>query len=143
MSYVKQFITLLSVFAVLGANPSFAKEDTPESLAGATKVSAEKVIELMQSNADLVVIDSRKASDRAKGFIEGSIGLPNTDTTEASLASHIKSKSTPVTFYCNGVKCGRSYESAKIAIDLGYKNVFWFRGGWDEWTQKGLPIMKN
>lgn len=143
MSYLKQFLTTLTLFTLLGANPGFAAEDTPESLAGATNVNAEKLIELMQGTAGLVVIDSRKPSDRAKGWIEGSVGLPNTDTNEASLASNVKSKTTPIAFYCNGVKCGRSYDAAKIALGLGYQNIYWFRGGWDEWTQKGLPVMKN
>ena len=142
MPFFKQALTFLLIFVGLSLNPGFAKEDTPDTLDGTTKVSAEKVIELMQNTADLVVIDSRKPSDRAKGFIETSIGLPNTETNEASLAKHIKSKITPVAFYCNGIKCGRSYQAAKIAISLGYKNIYWFRGGWDEWSQKGFPAMK-
>ena len=142
MLHPKKLITLLTVFAFMSAAPVFAKEDTPESLEGTTNVNAEKLIELMQSSADLVVIDSRKPSDRAKGHIEGSVALPDTDTNEASLSKALKSKSTPVAFYCNGVKCGRSYKAAKVAIGLGYTNIYWFRGGWDEWTQKGLPVMK-
>jgi len=143
MPSIKLFVSFLSIVLFLGASPAFAKEDVPESLAGTTKVSAEKLIELLQSSPDLVVVDSRKPSDRAKGFIEGSVALPNTDTNEASLASNVKSKSTPIAFYCNGIKCGRSYAAAKIALGLGYTKIYWFRGGWDEWTQKGLPVMKN
>jgi len=66
--------------------------------------------------------------------------LPNTSTNEESLAKHIASKDTPVLFYCNGVKCGRSVESSKLAVSLGYKKIYWFRGGWEEWTQKGMPV---
>jgi len=143
MLRINQLLSFLSIIAFLGMSPAFAKEDTPESLDGTTKVSAEKLIDLLQSSPDLVVIDSRKPSDRAKGFIEGSVALPNTDTNEASLAKHIKNKSTPIAFYCNGIKCGRSYAASKIAIKLGYTNIYWFRGGWDEWIQKGLPVMKN
>jgi len=143
MRFIKSLITLLSVTLFLGSGAVFAKEDTPETLAGTTKVNAEQLIEILQSNPDLVVIDSRKPSDRAKGFMEASIGLPNTDTNEVSLAKHLKSKTTPVAFYCNGTKCGRSYAAAKIALGLGYTKIYWFRGGWDEWVQKGLPIMKN
>ena len=70
------------------------------------------------------------------------VGLPDTDTTEAALAKHIATKTTPVVFYCNGVKCGRSSKSAKLAVGLGYSKVFWFRGGWAEWVEKGLPVTK-
>ena len=140
MTHLKQIVAAAAVFALFVNAPVMAKEDTPENIPGTTKVTAEKLIELMQSG--VTVIDSRKPSDRAKGYIEGSIALPNTDTNEASLAKHLKSKSDAVAFYCNGVKCGRSGEAAKIAIGLGYSNIYWFRGGWDEWTSKGLPVVK-
>ena len=127
------------VFSLVMVTAVQAKEDTPENIPGTTKVSAEALIDLVENHDDLVIIDARKPSDRAKGFIEGSIALPDTDTTPAALAEHIASKSTPVAFYCNGVKCGRSVKSAKIAIAEGYSNIYWFRGGWGEWTEKGYP----
>jgi rhodanese-related sulfurtransferase len=121
----------------------FAETMAPESIDGTKLVSAEQVVELVMNSSELVVIDARKASDRDEaGWIEGSIGLPNYDTTMDSLAKHIPSKSTPVLFYCNGVKCGRSVESSKKAVSLGYQNIYWFRGGWEEWTQKGLPVSR-
>ena len=135
--FKKISILLLSFVFVAGAQ---AKEDTPENIPGTTKVSAEDLIDLVENHDDLVIIDARKASDRAKGFIEGSIGLPDTDTTPAALAEHIGSKSTPVAFYCNGIKCGRSVKSAKMALAEGYSKVYWFRGGWGEWTEKGYPV---
>ncbi len=118
------------------------KKDVPETLEGTTKVTAEEVIELIESTDGLVVVDARKTSDREKGWIEGSVGLPNTDTNAESLAKVLPAKSTPVLFYCNGVKCGRSFESAKIAIAEGYSKIYWFRGGMEEWEAKGLPVVK-
>jgi len=139
MSALLKKISVL-VFSLVMVTAVQAKEDVPENLPGTTKISAEDLIDLVEQHDDLVIIDARKASDRAKGFIEGSIGLTNTDTTPAVLAQHISSKSTPVAFYCNGVKCGRSVESAKMALAEGYSKIYWFRGGWDEWTSKGYPI---
>ncbi|TCK17924.1 rhodanese-related sulfurtransferase [Thiogranum longum] len=136
----------IAVFLIGGwlislASPLLA-ESVPESIDGTTRVIAEDVIELVSSNPDVVIIDARKSSDREKGFIEGSIGLPDTETTEASLASHIPSRDSAILFYCNGEKCGRSVKSAKMAVALGYKNVYWFRGGWAEWMEKGYPVAK-
>ncbi|MGD8558658.1 MAG: rhodanese-like domain-containing protein [Gammaproteobacteria bacterium] len=120
---------------------AIAEKKAPEFIDGTKRVTAEEVVELATHSSELVIIDARKASDRdSAGWIEGSVGLPNYDTNEKSLAQHIPSKSTPVLFYCNGVKCGRSVESSKIAVGLGYKNIYWFRGGWEEWMQKGMPV---
>ena len=135
-------IFFLSVFCFFSATV-FAEKNAPESIDGTKRVSAEQVVDLVMNNADVVVIDARKASDRDEaGWIEGSIGLPNYDTNAESLAKHIPSKSTPVLFYCNGVKCGRSVESSKKAVSMGYQNIYWFRGGWEEWKQKGLPVSR-
>lgn len=132
--------SILMIGLVFSFGLAQAKEDVPASLDGATTVNAEGLIDLVDEHEELVIIDSRKPSDRDKGFIEGSIGLPDTDTTPDKLAQHISSKSTPVLFYCNGVKCGRSVKAANIAIADGYNNVFWFRTGWEEWTSKGYPV---
>ena len=135
-------VFFLSVFYFFSAT-AFAEKKAPESIDGTKRVSAEQVVDLVMNNADVVVIDARKASDRDEaGWIEGSIGLPNYDTSAESLAQHVPSKSTPVLFYCNGVKCGRSVESSKKAVSLEYQNIYWFRGGWEEWKQKGLPVSR-
>ena len=122
---------------------AIAKEDTPPSLEGTTVVSAEEVVELIGSEDNLVVVDARKNSDHQKGWIEGSHALPNTETNPETLAKAVPDKAQPVLFYCNGAKCGRSYESAKIAIAAGYTKIYWFRGGMEEWEAKGLPVVKE
>ncbi len=137
-SMFNKFSFMLVFFIGFGA--AQAKEEVPDSLAGTSKVSAEALIDLVDEKEELVIIDARKFSDRATGFIEGSIALPDTETNTDSLAQHIPSKTTPVVFYCNGTKCGRSVKAANIAVDAGYENVYWFRGGWEEWTEKGYPI---
>jgi rhodanese-related sulfurtransferase len=127
----------------ISSTSALSENKAPESIDGTTRVSAEQVIELVTNTTDLVVIDARKTSDRDEaGWIEGSIGLPNYDTNEETLQQHVPLKSTAVVFYCNGVKCGRSVESSKIAVSLGYEKVYWFRGGWEEWTEKGMPVSR-
>lgn len=118
------------------------KMATPESINGTTRISAEQLIDLVDEFDNLVIIDSRIDKDRAAGHIEGSFSLPDIKTTPESLSTAIPSKETPVAFYCNGVKCGRSVKASTMAVNEGYKNVYWFRGGWEEWIQKGLPISK-
>ena len=143
MKMVNKMILALSASLFISQVAMAAeKPDVPEFLNGTTRVSAEELIDLVDSKPNLVVLDSRKASDYQKGFIEGAISLPNTETNAGTLAQHVKSKSNPILFYCNGVKCGRSVKAAKIAIAEGYSNIFWFRGGMEEWEAKGLPVVK-
>ncbi len=126
----------------LAAGGAAAKEGVPAAIDGTTRVSAEEVVSLVGEMPELIIIDARKPSDYAKGHIEGAVSLPNTETDAESLAKVIPAKGHPVLFYCNGVKCGRSVESARAAVSAGYTNIYWFRGGMEEWQAKAMPVVK-
>ncbi len=119
------------------------KKDAPLSIAGTTKVNAEEIFALVDKTPDLIIIDARIRSDRIQGYIESSVSLPDIQTSCSSLKKIIPSKSSPLLFYCNGVKCGRSGNSANIALKCGYKNIYWFRGGFEEWKSKNLPFIRK
>lgn len=120
-----------------------SKKDAPQSIPGTTKVTAEDIFLLVEEKPDLVIIDARIKSDRIQGYLEGSVSLPDVDTNCKKLSNFISNKTSPILFYCNGVKCGRSGKSSKIALKCGYKNVYWFRGGFEEWKAKKLPLIKK
>jgi rhodanese-related sulfurtransferase len=119
------------------------KPHAPESIPGAVIVGAEEVVELILSRPELVIIDSRKKSEYAKGHIEGAVNLINTSLRREDMEAAVGDKSDPIIFYCNGIRCLRSADSIRKALGWGYKNVFWFRGGWKEWTDKRLPVISD
>ena len=141
MNFFKSVSVALLATSFIAGSAFAEKKEVPQFIDGTVRVSAEEMIDLVEQYDELVIIDSRKKSDVAKGFIEGSISLPNTETDAKSLAKHVASKSTPVLFYCNGSKCGRSVKASKIALAEGYTKVYWFRGGIQEWEAKGLPVV--
>lgn len=114
----------------------------PESINGTTIVAAEGLIELATQQSQLVMIDSRVTADRKEGFIEGSISLPDTDSRCKSLAQAVAALNSPLLFYCNGVKCGRSGRAAMIAVACGYSNIYWYRNGMQEWQKKEFPLVQ-
>lgn len=116
---------------------------SPEDIPGTIKVDAEGVLDLVEKVAGLVIVDSRIRQDRLQGYIEGSLSLPDVETDCKSLAAVIPRKSTPVLFYCNGPKCGRSVHASRQALGCGYSRVYWFRGGFEEWTRKNYPYVKK
>ena len=135
---VVSFITGSSMTAAYAAKV----KDTPLLIPGTIKVSAEDVLDLAEKIPNLLIIDARIHSDRRQGYIEGSISLPDIETTCASLTKIIPKKKSPILFYCNGVKCGRSVISSKTALKCGYDNIYWFRGGYEEWQAKHFPFIK-
>lgn len=119
------------------------KPYAPENIEGATIVSAEEVIDLILSDPDLVVIDSRKKTEYLKGHIEGAVNILNTKITRETLEKISADKSKPILFYCNGIRCLRSSDSIDKVKRWGYTSLFWFRGGWKEWSDKRLPVITD
>ncbi len=91
----------------------------------------------------MIIIDSRKKSEYDKGHIEGAENLLNTDMQREDLETLSPDKTTTIIFYCNGTRCLRSTDAINKATEWGYKNLFWFRGGWKEWTDKRLPVITD
>lgn len=144
LPYLLRQSLLLSFLLPVSAGLFAAEKPyAPATIPGAIIVSAEEVVELTLSRPELVIIDSRKKSEYTKGHIEGAVNLLNTSMRSESLAALSPNKSTPIVFYCNGIRCLRSSDAIRQAMDWGYRNVFWFRGGWKEWTDKRLPVITN
>jgi len=91
----------------------------------------------------LIVIDSRKKTEYIKGHIEGAINILNTELLLEDLDLIVPDRGTALLFYCNGVRCLRSSDAITRANGWGYTNLFWFRGGWNEWTEKRLPVVTD
>lgn len=120
-------------FGVISAAPIVP---VPEHIPGATTVDAEQLINLAGRLPNLVLVDSRIPEDRKQGYIEHSVSLPDINTSCDTLSLIIVDKTTPALFYCNGVKCGRSVVAVNAALKCGYSEVYWFRGGFEEWKDK-------
>lgn len=144
-SSVLRFAALLALAGALSAADGRAAEKphAPERIVGAVTVNAEQVVELILAKSELVLIDSRKSSEFAKGHIDGAINLLNTSMHRADLERACPDKSAPIVFYCNGERCLRSSDAVSKALEWGYRNLFWFRGGWKEWTDKRLPVVSD
>jgi rhodanese-related sulfurtransferase len=113
---------------------------SPNSIANATKVNAEQVIEKANAATGLIIIDSRIHEDYVRSFIPSAVNLPDEQTNCQSLSRLIDNTERAVLFYCNGPKCLRSSKAVKIAVVCGYVNIYWFRGGMLEWKNKDYPV---
>lgn len=131
-------LTLFSPMAFLYAEDKVS----PMTLVGAKTITADDIIDLMDKLPQLMIIDSRM-NDRPQGYIEGSINLTDIDTTCDSLTDILKNLQTPVIFYCNGIKCRRSEKAVKIAVSCGYDQIYWYRGGFEDWMQLNYPYVTN
>ena len=148
LSGLLQFITLFffctsAVLAQKTPDLTMQKIVVPEKIAGVNTVDAKQVIEFLNSDQPPLLIDARVEQDRDFGYIESSISLPDIETNCDSLGNIAADKDRHLMFYCNGIQCGRSVVSIKVALSCGYHRLSWFKGGFAEWKQKGYQYVKS
>jgi rhodanese-related sulfurtransferase len=122
---------------------------TPTSLPGAKIISAAEAQDLIAKGVPLYDVRDDEAYNL--GHIPGSRFVPYKEASakevgfdpgddQFALNRLPKDKSAPLMMYCDGTICWKSYKSATLAIRNGWKNVYWFRGGFPEWKEAGLPV---
>lgn len=145
---MKTRISLLILLFWFAGSTCFAAEEheekvlTPEQISGITTITADVLASLISEGKDLIIIDARIQKGRSKGYIVGSIHLPDIETSCDTLAKIIPSKSTKVVFYCSSSMCGRSMNAVTEAQKCNYTNLYWFRGGFKDWKNSGYPYEK-
>jgi len=104
--------------------PDLAKPKivVPEKIAGVAIVTAKEIIGILTSKNPAIVIDARIEKDREFGYIESSISLPDIKTNCDTLEEITADKSQYLMVNCNGIQCGRSVVSIKVARSYGYTN---------------------
>ena len=111
--------------------------DSPVSVPGSTVVTATEAKSLFDEG--VAFIDVRKDSDFEAGRIPGAIHIALDTLTEDQLLEEVD-RDEKIVFYCNGVKCLRSSEASKKAVDWGFTQVFYFRKGLPAWATEGYNV---
>ncbi len=139
------FVALISSQAQAADAPDLTRSRiiVPEHITGVKTLTAEDVVELAMTVSNIIIVDARIEDDRKHGYLEDSVSLPDIKTNCSELEKIIPSKNRSAMFYCNGIKCGRSVVSIKIAKSCGYTNLYWFKGGFEEWKEKGFQYAKD
>lgn len=98
--------------------------------------TARKTYDQYPSEWNFVIVDSRPAPVFNEGHINGAINIPDSQFDQfASLLPEDKNKL--VIFYCGGITCELSSNSAEKAAKLGYENIKVYQEGLPEWKKAG------
>jgi rhodanese-related sulfurtransferase len=88
----------------------------------------------------VMIIDSRPAARQYDpGHIPGAINIPN-GKFESLVDQLPADKATLLLFYCGGLECMLSHESAFKAEKLGYTNIKVYPAGSPDWKAKGAQM---
>src|SRR5690606_25872071 len=88
-----------------------------------------------------VFIDVRPSRDWAWGQVDGAVHL-ELARDFAGLAHTEWPRTVPLVVYCDSAVCAESAEAVRMAVDWGYRQVFYFREGYFAWQLADFPLAK-
>lgn len=119
---------------------------TPNSIPGGQVITTKGLIALVgNQQLGAKVFDILGGSDMIPGAIPAvpaSQAGSFTDQNQQQFGQFLQqvtggNKQTPLVFYCLSSHCWMSYNASLRAINLGYQNVLWYRGGIEAWKAAG------
>jgi rhodanese-related sulfurtransferase len=99
---------------------------------GGVSVSAAHIKKLIDDKASYLLIDARPKRVSDKGMIPTSINISDSDF-DKQIDKLPADKATPLIYYCGGLECVLSDNSAAKAKKLGYTNIVTYPEGYPEW----------
>ncbi|MCS6785727.1 MAG: rhodanese-like domain-containing protein [Thiobacillaceae bacterium] len=108
-----------------------------EAKGGEVAVSTEHVAKLLADKADVLLVDSRPERVFEKGSLPGAINIPDPKFDPAKLPAD---KAKPIIFFCGGLHCDLSSNSARKARAAGYTNVKTYPEGYPAWQAAAKPV---
>ncbi len=91
----------------------------------------------------ILFVDARDPEEYEDGHIAGAVNLPLFRLDEYKNQISSISKTTPLVTYCEGADCDMSIRLGNELFSKGFKKVFVFFGGWEEWKQADYPVITS
>jgi PQQ-dependent catabolism-associated CXXCW motif protein len=122
---------------------------TPTTIPGAKVIRALALKALLDANKQVIVVDVLNSNSRET--VPGAYWLPGAGdgrfygAEKSRFAAAMEKvvgpdKNRPVVFMCISSQCWEGYNGALHALEAGYKDVTWFRGGSNAWKASGQEM---
>jgi rhodanese-related sulfurtransferase len=112
---------------------------SPETIEGIITVDvieAKKLFDL-----GVIFIDVRKDKDWNAGRVPDAEHFElSSKFTKENLEHIFTNLEEPMVIYCNGPKCLKSSKASIMALEWGYKKIYYFRAGFPAWKKANNPI---
>lgn len=128
----EELLTRGEAWTIVARMLDTSRRPVPEfEAAGPVLLTADAAKRILSAEPSAIVLDVRGESERASGYIPGSICIPLAQLKETSAAALSEHKPDAIIVYCqSGVRSAQAFE---FLTGLGYKRVYDL-GGIANWT---------
>ena len=118
-------------------NKNSKKTENMENNISIKYVSMDNIVQIMEENANYIILDVRTVEEYNEGHIPNAICIPN-ETIDDSIITQLPNKKQLILIYCRSGN--RSKQATEKLKNLGYTNLIEF-GGIIDW--KGEIVKEN
>ncbi|MSP00735.1 MAG: hypothetical protein EXR07_06765 [Acetobacteraceae bacterium] len=123
---------------------------TPTRIEGARTITTAGLHQLLASGRAPLLVDviggeQAFSLPNAVWLRDAGVGRHIDDDVQAWFDYHLArltagDKSRPLVIFCASRMCWLAHNATLRAVDLGFTEVYWYRGGRDSWQAAGLPM---
>jgi rhodanese-related sulfurtransferase len=122
---------------------------TPASIPGGQVITTKGFVELLRRRQPpVLILDVLGGSERipgAQNAVPAHQAGSFKDQTQRQFGQYLAratrgNKQHALVLYCASPQCWMSYNAALRAINMGYTNVLWYRGGIEFWKRAGQRV---
>lgn len=104
------------------------------------RMSIDELKSRMNQEKPFILADARDVDSYDSSHIPGSIPIPADEVDQ--LADNYN-RDLDVITYCGSYQCTASTAAAKAFLRKGFRNVWDYKGGIQEWQEQGNPLESN
>lgn len=124
---------------------------TPTALPGGRLITTAELSGAMQAGQQMLIVDVLGGAYTIPSANSASLmaaGGTFQDRIQQQTAQWLgqmtgNNPTVPIVVLCSGPQCWLSYNAALRAINAGYQQVFWYRGGLRAWQMAGFPLVPS
>ena len=91
----------------------------------------------------ILFVDARNPEEFEEGHIAGAINIPYFTIDQYNSTLSAIDKTEPLVTYCEGADCDMSIRLGNELFSKGFRKVFVFFGGWEEWSRAEYPVVTS
>lgn len=123
---------------------------TPSSIPGGQVITTQGLRELVDGRTPFLLLDvlgGPQVIPGAQSAVPAAQTGSFSDATQQQFGQFLQqatrgNREYPIVLYCQSRECWMSYNAALRAINLGYTNVLWYRGGIEAWQAAGQMLQQ-
>lgn len=102
------------------------------------EITREELEAKLDRGEEVVLVETLGPRYYEGAHLPGAINIPHTEV-DALAPQMLPDKSAQIVVYCSNRACQNSPQAARKLDALGYKNVYDYEEGKQDWAEAGLP----